>query len=231
MSSESESGTSDSDSIYGKKYSPIQYVKPNKNLKLPNEYIKSIVDDDNVDFLIHHEKLQNNTKLTSLKSDEYQIKSVDDTDNEDALLEVENWKIRELERLIRDKEERMAYDNLCKEIESFRSLPEHERNEIYTKRLFEQAKTKNTLLKPNYLQKHYHKGAFYLDGLNQIINRDYNEATGLDKMDKSDLPQILQVKNFGKKGQSKWTHLKNEDTFKDAEAWGDEAINSIYIRK
>ena len=51
------------------------------------------------------------------------------------------------------------------------------------------------------------------EGLNEeqrsLLNRDYNMPTGEDKTDKSVLPAVLQKRagNFGKKGNSKWTHL------------------------
>lgn len=46
------------------------------------------------------------------------------------------------------------------------------------------------------------------------MNRDYNMPTGEDKMDKSVLPKILQKRSgtFGRKGNSKYTHLTDQDT-------------------
>ena len=72
------------------------------------------------------------------------------------------------------------------------------------------------------MQKYYHKGAFFQgneeDGLTKaqqdLLNRDYNMPTGDDKMDKSVLPAVLQKRrgDYGKKGNSKWTHLTDQDT-------------------
>ena len=68
------------------------------------------------------------------------------------------------------------------------------------------------------MQKYYHKGAFYQgsdnEGNNDIEERDFNMPTGEDKTDKTFMPSILQKRQgtFGRKGNSKWTHLTNEDT-------------------
>ena len=42
--------------------------------------------------------------------------------------------------------------------------------------------------------------------------RSYGEATLEDKFDKSSMPKVMQVKKFGFAGQTKYTHLKDQDT-------------------
>lgn len=68
-----------------------------------------------------------------------------------------------------------------------------------------------------FLQKYYHKGAFYMDTSSvktgaDVRAKDYSAPTAEDKIDKERLPQIMQVKNFGKKGRTKYTHLVDQDT-------------------
>ena len=71
------------------------------------------------------------------------------------------------------------------------------------------------------MQKYYHKGAFFQSdaddhagtaGSAEIYRRDFSSPTGEDKMDKTILPKVMQVKHFGRSGRTKWTHLVNEDT-------------------
>ncbi|OMO82401.1 hypothetical protein COLO4_23028 [Corchorus olitorius] len=75
--------------------------------------------------------------------------------------------------------------------------------------------------KRKFMQKHYHKGAFFQSeaddpastvGTDNIYDRDFSSPTGEDKMDKTMLPKVMQVKHFGRSGRTKWTHLLNEDT-------------------
>ena len=121
-----------------------------------------------------------------------------------------------------------------------RSLPQKEQLEIIKKKNEQKLEAKKKVAY-NFMQKYYHKGAFYQDSeesdlenqdpgkrevdeeegdqrlkfkTKNILNRDYNMPTLDDKRDKTLLPSLLQKRQgtFGRKGQSKWTHLTNEDT-------------------
>ena len=54
-----------------------------------------------------------------------------------------------------------------------------------------------------------------MDDEDPILKRDYNIAVGEDLFDKSSLPSVLRKRrgNFGKKGQSKYTHLTDQVIF------------------
>ena len=78
--------------------------------------------------------------------------------------------------------------------------------------------------KMRFMQKYYHKGAFFQDAGDdefattekaEIFNRDFNEATNAEKgVDRTTVPEAMRLRQgqFGKAGRSKWTHLSNEDT-------------------
>ena len=64
--------------------------------------------------------------------------------------------------------------------------------------------------KQKFLQKYWPKGAFHQD--EDILKRhDFTEATE-STVDVSLLPKVMQVKNFGKRGRTKYTHLLDQDT-------------------
>ncbi|WJX33577.1 hypothetical protein P8452_21770 [Trifolium repens] len=75
-----------------------------------------------------------------------------------------------------------------------------------------------------FMHKYYHKGAFFQSsaddqtvkvGTDNILARDFSAPTGEDKMDKTILPKVMQVKHFGRSGRTKWSHLVKEDTTYD----------------
>ena len=59
-------------------------------------------------------------------------------------------------------------------------------------------------------------GAFFSDERTaepSVFSRDFQQPTGEDRtVDRQLLPKVLQVKRFGLKGRSKYTHLTDQDT-------------------
>jgi len=47
-----------------------------------------------------------------------------------------------------------------------------------------------------------------------MYKRDFSGATLEDQFDKTVLPKVMQVKNFGRSGRTKYTHLADQDTTK-----------------
>ncbi|XP_057541110.1 uncharacterized protein LOC130818874 [Amaranthus tricolor] len=146
---------------------------------------------------------------------------VADVDTDDELNEAEeyeSWKAREIARIKRDRDDREAMLKEKEEIERVRNMTEEERRE------WERKNPKNTPAqkqKWRFMQKYYHKGAFFQSesddragtaGGDDIFRRDFSAPTGEDKLDKTILPKVMQVKHFGRSGRTKWTHLVNEDT-------------------
>lgn len=49
-------------------------------------------------------------------------------------------------------------------------------------------------------------------GEGDVRNRDTDGATGIDKFDRAAMPRVMQVKDFGFAGRTKYTHLADQDT-------------------
>ncbi|KAF8048671.1 hypothetical protein N665_2444s0014 [Sinapis alba] len=91
------------------------------------------------------------------------------------------------------------------------------------------------------MQKYYHKGAFFQAdpddeagsvGTDGIFQRDFSAPTGEDRLDKSILPKVMQVKHFGRSGRTKWTHLVNEDTTDWSNPWtSNDPLREKYNKK
>ena len=83
------------------------------------------------------------------------------TDAEDEEMEYESWKLRELRRNKRDREEREAEEREKQEIERIRNMTEEERRAEF-KNNPKEVTNKAAKGKYKFLQKYYHRGAFYL---------------------------------------------------------------------
>ncbi|KAK0571985.1 hypothetical protein LWI29_024429 [Acer saccharum] len=149
---------------------------------------------------------------------EANIADVDTDDEINEAEEYEAWKAREIARIKRDRETREAILKEREEIERVRNMTEEERREWERRNPKPAPPPKQ---KWRFMQKYYHKGAFFQSdskdvsatvGSEEIFHRDFSAPTGEDKMDKSILPKVMQVKHFGRSGRTKWTHLVNEDT-------------------
>jgi microfibrillar-associated protein 1 len=149
------------------------------------------------------------------------------------------WEVRELIRILRDVDEAMKREKERRELERRRALTDEERLEEdklsgryrapgeARRRLRDDAQGSkrdgNNEESNRYLQRFHHRGAFYMDEdtLNQAGEDDVRHraakysraATGEDKIDKSALPKVMQVKKFGFAGYStKYKGLAKEDT-------------------
>ncbi|KAF5361722.1 hypothetical protein D9758_007387 [Tetrapyrgos nigripes] len=143
------------------------------------------------------------------KEKEEEVPDVDDTDGIDPEAEFEAWRLRELARIKREKEEEIRREEERAEIERRRALPEEQRlkEDLERAQKLREEKPKG---QQKFLQKYWHKGAFHQD-LDILKRHDYTEATE-STVDVSVLPKVMQVKNFGKRSRTKYTHLVDQDT-------------------
>merc|ERR1712240_352 len=147
------------------------------------------------------------------------------TDDENDEVEYESWKVRELKRLKRDRDEREEILREQQELERMRNLTEEERR-AELKANPKIITNKATKGKYKFMQKYYHRGAFYTDQEDQLLTRDYSGATLEDRFDKTVLPKVMQVKNFGRSGRTKYTHLVDQDTTQFDAAWSQESATN-----
>ncbi|PNF18324.1 Microfibrillar-associated protein 1 [Cryptotermes secundus] len=165
-------------------------------------------------------------KETSVKDgDEPSLHDVN-TDDENDEVEYEAWKLRELKRIKRDREEREQIERERLEIERLRNMTEEERRqELRNNPKF--VTNKATKGKYKFLQKYYHRGAFFMNQDDDLYKRDFSAATLEDHFDKTILPKVMQVKNFGRSGRTKYTHLVDQDTTQFDSPWISETAQNL----
>ena len=143
---------------------------------------------------------------------------VDDTDGLDPETERAAWKLRELKRVKREREAIELAEKEREEIERRRNLSKEEREAEDRELLELQKEEREGKGKMSYMQKYFHKGAFFQDDA---------KAEGLDRRDimgsriqddvtnRELLPQYMQIRDMtklGRKSRTKYKDLKSEDT-------------------
>ncbi|VDO04777.1 unnamed protein product [Rodentolepis nana] len=133
--------------------------------------------------------------------------------------EYELWKVRELKRIRRDREARETIERERAEVERIRAMTEAERQAEFRKNPKE-ITNQASKGKYKFLQKYFHRGAFFVQSEeDKIYQRDFTKPTLEDHFDKTRLPEVLRVKNFGRAGRTKYTHLVDQDTTAFDAAW------------
>merc|ERR1711915_1037230 len=112
------------------------------------------------------------------------------------------------------------------EMDRFRNLTEEEKRaemKVNPKQITNRAAKG----KYKFLQKYYHRGAFFMDEEENVYKRDFSGATLEDHFNKTVLPKVMQVKNFGRSGTTKYTHLVDQDTTQNDSPWFQESTQSL----
>lgn len=156
-------------------------------------------------------------RIEGKQNDEESGSDIDTEDNVDPEAEYASWKLRELKRLKRDRDELISREKEREEIERRRNMTAEEREAEDAEKLSKQKEERESRGKMAYMQKYHHKGAFYRDEAAKegLLNRDIMAAKFQDDVKRELLPKALQMRDMtkiGKKGASKYKDLRSEDT-------------------
>lgn len=127
-------------------------------------------------------------------------------------------------RILREQDEREEKEYEQAEVIRRRNLTDEERfaEDLASGKYQRPGSKRNTSNagekgKGNFMQRYYHKGAFYADDDDDDLRKraeEYARApTGQDKIDFTSLPKVMQVKKFGfARHSTKYKGLSKEDT-------------------
>eukprot|EP01112_Ceratiomyxa_fruticulosa_P019161 TRINITY_DN6228_c0_g2_i1.p1 TRINITY_DN6228_c0_g2~~TRINITY_DN6228_c0_g2_i1.p1 ORF type:complete len:440 (-),score=134.89 TRINITY_DN6228_c0_g2_i1:62-1381(-) len=156
------------------------------------------------------EEDQKNAALAEAEQNSDDSEPEEEVDEE---AEFEAWKLREIDRIRKYREERDRLQKEKEEVSRRRNMTDQEIIEEDPDKFVHRGQ-KDEGPKMRFMQRYYHKGAFFreYDG-NDVQDKDFSAPTGEDaEMDKALLPKVLQVKKFGRIGRTKYTHLADQDT-------------------
>lgn len=210
---ESSESESESDSPEPPKFSRPVFIKKGHRKDKTQIPERTKVDNHKETLKLVEQNIKNEQALEAAKfgeSDDIYI--VDDTDDLDPAAEKAAWKLRELQRIERERNEMAERERELEENEERRNRTAEEIAAEAKERQAKEKEEKQKRAKMKFMQKYYHRGAFYQDE-ELLKGRDFNEAVEDDYQDKSMLPKPLQVRSgLGLKGQTKYRGLREEDT-------------------
>lgn len=228
---ESDSESEQEDRLDSISFKPVFKAKKERDTILDEETKKRLeMEEEERNLALKNQRREDSYKLVEQKVknevlgleqedgvEDLAIAEVDDTDGLNDREEYDDWAEREKSRLKRDKEE---FENYIKELEINeirRSMTDKERREDDLAQGIDRFHKERGQQK--FMQRFYHKGAFFVEENAELLQRDYTAPTLEDKYNKEVLPEVMQKRNFGKKSQSKWTHLAAEDTSSRDAGW------------
>ena len=147
-----------------------------------------------------------------------EVDQVDDTDGLDPETERAAWKLRELKRVKRERETIELAEKEREELDRRRNLSKEERDAEDRSFLETQKQEREAKGKMSYMQKYFHKGAFFQDDAKAegLDRRDIMGSRYADDVQNRELlPQYMQIRDMtrlGRKGRTKYKDLKSEDT-------------------
>lgn len=166
----------------------------------------------------------------SWDDDEEPVDNIDDRDGLDPEEEHAAWKLRELKRVRRDRMALVEKEREREEVERRRNMTAEEREAEDAAFIAAQREEQEGRGKMAHLQKYVHKGAFFqTDDRDEEMDEDVREAMQRDLagarfeddvLDKTALPEYMQVRDMtkiGRSGRTRYKDLKSEDTG----VWGD----------
>lgn len=150
--------------------------------------------------------------------DENEDSDVDTTDGLDPAAEEAAWRVRELKRLKRARAAIEERETELAEVERRRNLTAEERAAEDEAHLARQREDRDAKGKMSYMQKYYHKGAFFQAEAEAagLLQRDIMGARIQDDVrNREALPEYLQRRDMtklGRKGATKYKDMRSEDT-------------------
>jgi microfibrillar-associated protein 1 len=145
----------------------------------------------------------------------------DPTEAAEQEAEYAAWRLRELARVKRDLDERRKVAGDAAEVARRRNMTDEQIMAEDAELLRDQNNKKKP--KMRFMQRYYHEGAFFRgndDEADILEGRDFTAPTEQDLVDKSILPEAMQVRRgFGLAGHTRYTHLADQDTTDKNALW------------